>query len=137
MAKGKLSIKCGMCIKTYYIFIFICRQIQLEDGFGVIRFKKNTICLAIKQGRNMDHQLDKYSLTTNLFKEFVLQTTVFNTTQSKIPAQIIHVLNLPTLMVWWQSVFMYSTCTCIQIVMFEMKTAQSLSAFAYSNIDIS
>lgn len=24
----------------------------------------------------MDHQLDKYSLTTNLFKEFVLQTTV-------------------------------------------------------------
>lgn len=42
--------------------------------------KKNTICLAIKQGRNMDHQLDKNSLTTNLFKEFVLQTTVFNTT---------------------------------------------------------
>lgn len=65
----------------------------------------------------MDHQLDKYSLTTNLFKEFVLQTTVFNTTQSKIPAQIFHVLNLPTLIYgmvvecfYVQYMYMYTDC---------------------------
>lgn len=70
---------------SYQSNVVCASKLIIFLSLSVVRFslkmvKKNTICLAIKQGRNMDHQLDKYSLTTNLFKEFVLQTTVFNTT---------------------------------------------------------